>query len=72
MKRKPKTDEQLYVEWASDIPNWLEDMPLNKKNLEIFKKTLSYQRMKIDDAFGVFADELCETPAFKALKEKEQ
>ncbi len=42
IKRELKTDEQLYIDWASNNPDWLEDMPLNKKNLEMFKKTLKY------------------------------
>lgn len=66
IKRELKTDEQLYIDWASNNPDCLEDMPLNKKNLEMFKKTTSYAFAKMIDALG--ANELCDTPAFKALK----
>jgi hypothetical protein len=41
IKRQPKTDEQLYIDWASTDPDWLENSPLNKTNLEFFKKTMA-------------------------------
>ncbi len=70
IKRKPKTDEQLYIDWASEVPNWLEEMPLNKGNLERYKKTFDFAFRRMGDRFGVFADTLMDMPEIKALQKQ--
>jgi hypothetical protein len=67
-KRTRKTPEQIYVDYWSTVPNWVEKMPLNKENLERFKKSSDFARLDLGNAFGVFVDELFDTPLFKALK----
>lgn len=68
IKRTPKTDEQLYIDWASEDVNWLENMPLNKANLERYKKTIDFALRKMSDSLGVFANAFCDQPEVKALQ----
>ena len=70
IKRKLKTDEQLYIDWASEVPNWLEEMPLTKGNLERYKKTMDFTIRRLGDRLGVFADTLMDTPEIKALQKE--
>lgn len=68
IKRELKTDEQLYIDMVSDNPDWLETEPLNKENLERYKKTFAFQAAKLVDCFGVIWHELKDSPSFKALE----
>ena len=68
IKRVQKTDAQLYIDWASADPDWLENMPLTEKNLEAYKKTIDFSMRKINDCFGVIAHEIMDSPVFKALE----
>lgn len=58
MKRIIKTDEQLYIDWVKDVPEWLTTMPLNQENLDRYKATLHYSMAKMTDSMGVVGDEL--------------
>lgn len=68
IKRTAKTDEQLYIDWASKDPEWLVNTPLNKANLEAYKKTFDFAILKMNDAFGCLWDAIISQPEWQALK----
>jgi hypothetical protein len=68
IKRQRKTPEQIYIDYWSTVPGWVEKMPLNKENLERFKKTSDFAVMNFNNAWDVFVDEVLDSPAIKALE----
>lgn len=73
MRRVAKTPEQLYIDWVSVDPNWLENMPLNKENFDRYLKTFDYALRSLNDKLGVavtnFAEDLRTSPGYKTLLE---